>query len=317
MRRLVLLLAVGLLAGVCVLVWQTAAIEEAKAQSVEAKEILRLRKELKERDETIALLRKDLKERDATILQLRKQLNQNANSKELQQLRMELKDALALNDKLRRDLQRAKDTLAESDKASQRVIDNLRRDLRAATDDAARFRVDALELQTLLKRRDTQLVQLQADLAAEANKRVQAELAAAAQRERAALLGEKLAEAEKALAQAPPDLRKVPYVHAVIFYLKKDAPAGEADSLIEDTHKLLAKIPTVRGLWVGKPAEKATPKYAITDFHVGLVVLFDDYAGLEKYLEHDLHTEFLDKHGKHWDKVPVYDFVHQKPDKGP
>jgi hypothetical protein len=104
---------------------------------------------------------------------------------------------------------------------------------------------------------------------------------------------------------------KPPYVHAVIFYLKKDAPKGEVEALIEDTHKLLAKIPTVRNLWVGRPAERATPDYAIKDFQVGLLVLFDDYNGLKAYLDHKLHQEYLDKHGKYWDKVPVYDFVNQ------
>ncbi len=108
-------------------------------------------------------------------------------------------------------------------------------------------------------------------------------------------------------------VKNAPYVHAVIFYLKKDAPAGEVDSLIEDTHKLLGKISTVRGLWVGKPAAKATPEYAIKDYHVGLLVLFDDFDGLKKYLDDPLHQQYLDKHGKHWDKVPVYDFLHQKP----
>src|SRR5262249_2315256 len=101
------------------------------------------------------------------------------------------------------------------------------------------------------------------------------------------------------------------YVHSVIFYLKKDAPKDEVESLIKDTHKLLAKIPTVRKLWVGRPAEKSTPKYAITDFQVGLLVLFDNFEGLETYLNHDLHKKYLDKHGKYWDKVPVYDFVNQ------
>ena len=53
-------------------------------------------------------------------------------------------------------------------------------------------------------------------------------------------------------------------------------------------------------------------KFAVTDFSVGLLVLFDDYDGLQTYLDHPLHTEYLEKHGKYWEKVPVYDFVNQK-----
>ncbi|MCC6420596.1 MAG: Dabb family protein [Gemmataceae bacterium] len=106
--------------------------------------------------------------------------------------------------------------------------------------------------------------------------------------------------------------KRAEYVHTVFFYLKKDAPAGEVEALIKDTHKLLGKIPSVRGLWVGRPAAKSTPKFALTDYQVGLLVFFDDYSGLQTYLDHPLHTEYLEKHGKYWDKVPVYDFANQK-----
>ena len=36
-------------------------------------------------------------------------------------------------------------------------------------------------------------------------------------------------------------LKSPPFVHTVFFYLKKDAPANEADALIADAQKLLAK----------------------------------------------------------------------------
>lgn len=42
-------------------------------------------------------------------------------------------------------------------------------------------------------------------------------------------------------------------------YLKEDAPRDEAEKIIADGHRLLAKIPSVKGLWIGRPAEKATP----------------------------------------------------------
>lgn len=108
--------------------------------------------------------------------------------------------------------------------------------------------------------------------------------------------------------------RKSPsYVHAVIFHVKKDAPEGEASALIRDAHELLQKIPSVRELRVGRPAEKSTPNFAKKDFQVGLLVLFDDYQGLETYLEHPLHQKYLENHGEHVDleKLQVYDFVDQ------
>ena len=107
------------------------------------------------------------------------------------------------------------------------------------------------------------------------------------------------------------DKPEAPYVHAVIFYLKKDAPRGEAGALIKDAHQILTKIPTVRRLSAGRPAEKATPEVAITDFQVGLLVHFDDYQGLQTYLDHPLHTEYVQKHKKYLEKILVYDFVNQ------
>jgi Stress responsive A/B Barrel Domain len=103
-----------------------------------------------------------------------------------------------------------------------------------------------------------------------------------------------------------------PYVHAVIFRLNKDAPPGAAEALIKDSHALLAKIPSVRRLWVGRPADKATP-IARKDYEVGLLMMFDNAAGLEEYLEHPLHLQFINKHGKTWDnkKISIYDFVNQ------
>src|SRR5262249_30510569 len=105
--------------------------------------------------------------------------------------------------------------------------------------------------------------------------------------------------------------KKANYVHTVIFYLKKDAPKGEAGALIKDAHQMLSKIPSVRRLSAGRPAEKATPEVAITDFQVGLLVHFDDYRGLQTSLDHPLHTEYVQKHKKHLEKILVYDFVNQ------
>jgi hypothetical protein len=111
----------------------------------------------------------------------------------------------------------------------------------------------------------------------------------------------------------PAKVATPPYVHTVIFTLKKDAPANEVEAIITDCHELLEKIGTVRHLWAGKPAEKATPKMAKKDYQVGLLVIFDDADGLQKYLDDPLHLKFLEKHGQFVDmeKLGVYDFVNQ------
>ena len=103
-----------------------------------------------------------------------------------------------------------------------------------------------------------------------------------------------------------------PYVHSVIFYLKKDAPKDTVEKAIADAHTLLEKVPTVRKLWVGRPAAKSTPQFAKTDYQFGLLVLFDNYDGLQKYLDHPLHTKYVDLYVKQFDMVHVYDFENQQ-----
>jgi hypothetical protein len=110
----------------------------------------------------------------------------------------------------------------------------------------------------------------------------------------------------------PPEGKAAPYVHVVIFTLKDGAPEGEAAALVQDAHTLLAKIPSVRRLSAGRPAAKATP-VAKKGYTVGLLVVFDNAAGLYEYLEHPIHTEFVRKHSPFLDekKLNVYDFVNQ------
>lgn len=115
-------------------------------------------------------------------------------------------------------------------------------------------------------------------------------------------------------ADEKPAPKLAPYVHVVIFHLKKDAPSGTAEGMIADAHELLAKIPSVRGVQAGKPADKATPDFAKKDYQVGLVVLLDNFEGLETYLKHPLHEKYVNKYLKNVDetKLIVYDFVNSK-----
>jgi len=103
------------------------------------------------------------------------------------------------------------------------------------------------------------------------------------------------------------------YVHVVIFTLKKDAPASAVEEVIADCHKLLAKIKSVRQVKAGRPAREAEEKWVRKDYHVGLLVIVDDHAGLKAYLEDPLHVEFVKKHGKHFDmdKLAIFDFHNQ------
>jgi hypothetical protein len=106
-----------------------------------------------------------------------------------------------------------------------------------------------------------------------------------------------------------PKKAKAPYVHTVLFTMKKDAPKEAESELVADCHEMLAKVPSVRELRAGRPAEKGTPSLAKKDFSVALTVCFDDYDGLMAYDKHELHQKFVKKHlpNIQIDKLLVYD----------
>jgi hypothetical protein len=96
-------------------------------------------------------------------------------------------------------------------------------------------------------------------------------------------------------------------VHTVYFWLKDGSPAGERERLAHSCRELLAKIPTVRHLWAGSPAE--TPKRDIIDasYDVGLTVILDDLPAHDVYQVHPLHLQFIARHKEHWKRVQIYD----------
>jgi hypothetical protein len=102
-----------------------------------------------------------------------------------------------------------------------------------------------------------------------------------------------------------------PYVHTVVFYLKKDTPGPKVEALIADCHSILAKIPTVRSLWAGRPAAKATPDLAVKDYQVALAITFDNFEGLKTYLDHPTHLAFVQTYSPFFEKALIYDFENQ------
>jgi hypothetical protein len=130
-----------------------------------------------------------------------------------------------------------------------------------------------------------------------------------------------LAVVSAALADDNPPVKAKPaakstggYVHVVLFTMKKGTPASAIDEVLTDCHKMLGKISSVRTVKAGRPAEKATPKFARKNFDLALLVLVDDFKGLEAYLEDPKHLAFVKKHEKLFDmeKLQVFDFADKK-----
>lgn len=97
------------------------------------------------------------------------------------------------------------------------------------------------------------------------------------------------------------------FIHVVYFWLKDNTPDSKRQAIIDDCNKLLGKIPSVRHLWVGRPA--MTPRTVVDNsYHVGLCVALDDAAGHDVYQAHELHKQFIANHQPSWQRVQVYDF---------
>ncbi len=103
----------------------------------------------------------------------------------------------------------------------------------------------------------------------------------------------------------PPDASKI--VHTVFFWLKEGTSEEQKQKLIEDCNTLLRSVSTVRYVAAGSPTGSGG---GVVDgsYGVGLVVHFDDAAGLEHYQKAPRHIEFIERNKEIWERVQVYDF---------
>ncbi|MHC4444605.1 MAG: Dabb family protein [Planctomycetota bacterium] len=99
------------------------------------------------------------------------------------------------------------------------------------------------------------------------------------------------------------------YVHAVFFTLKPETPQVDIDGLVDDCCEMLTEVPSVRRIESGRRDVKAARKVNDQDFHVGLVVYFDDKAGYDAYEVHPTHQALVKKHKTNFKSVRVCDFI--------
>ncbi len=97
------------------------------------------------------------------------------------------------------------------------------------------------------------------------------------------------------------------FVHTVYFWLNDGVPESARTALLDDCYQYLAKIPTVRQLFAGRPA--MTPRDVVDNsYDVGLTVVLEDTAGHDVYQAHELHKQFIARNKQHWKRIQIYDF---------
>ena len=97
------------------------------------------------------------------------------------------------------------------------------------------------------------------------------------------------------------------FIHNVYFWFKSGLPKSAAQAMIADGEAILKKIPTVRHIWSGMPTGQGRD-IVDNSYDVGLCVAFDDSAGHDLYQDHPLHKQYIERHGKNWERIVVYDF---------
>lgn len=123
-----------------------------------------------------------------------------------------------------------------------------------------------------------------------------------------------LSKENEKLRQSVRDLeavKKAPFIHTKILKLKT-SDEEQVKIVSEEAVKTIAKIDGVRGVWIGKPAEKGTPELAQTGFSIGVVILLDDQEALQKFLDDPLHKQFSDKLTDAWERPVIYDIQRDK-----
>lgn len=101
-------------------------------------------------------------------------------------------------------------------------------------------------------------------------------------------------------------IKNAPVIHSMILKLKKSDEA-QIKRVSTEADKTLGKVAGVRGVWIGKPAETSTPEPSQQGYQLGVIVLLDDPATLQKFLDDPLHKQFIDQLADAWERPIVYD----------
>jgi hypothetical protein len=99
-------------------------------------------------------------------------------------------------------------------------------------------------------------------------------------------------------------------VHIVLFRPKANLSGVEQRALLSSIEHAAANIPSVRRFRIGKTVSDP-PSYQLQgfpDMPYLAVVEFDDRAGLEEYLEHQLHGDLGRRFNDSLEAALIYDY---------
>lgn len=108
-------------------------------------------------------------------------------------------------------------------------------------------------------------------------------------------------------ASASKDSEKV-IAHYVLFWLKEDLSEQEKTDFTGFFEEL-RKVPTIKTLQYGSPANTTKRDVVDNSFSYNLLVHFNNMDDLNVYETHPIHLEAIEKYSKYWEKVAVHDSI--------
>ena len=97
-------------------------------------------------------------------------------------------------------------------------------------------------------------------------------------------------------------------VHYVLFWLREDLTEKEINDFTE-FFKELKRIPGVKSLSYGRPAETNPRPVVDNSFSYNLIVIVDSLKEIGIYENHPIHLDAISKFSHFWTKVVVHDTV--------
>jgi len=95
-------------------------------------------------------------------------------------------------------------------------------------------------------------------------------------------------------------------VHNVYFTLKDDSVDAQ-QKLVAACNKYLTGHPGTVFFAAGPLACELKREVNDRDFHVGLLVVFENKAAHDQYQAHERHLKFIEENKPNWKKVRVFD----------
>ncbi|MFW5644617.1 MAG: Dabb family protein [Bacteroidota bacterium] len=103
------------------------------------------------------------------------------------------------------------------------------------------------------------------------------------------------------------DHKDIHFIHTVFFWLN-DTVTDVERIAFESGLEILGTIPVIEKFYYGKPA--GTSREVVDNsYDYAWIVHFADAGAQDKYQEHEIHLEFVDKYQHLWEHVKVYDTV--------